>query len=30
VPLSPEPPVPLPRITLRPGGGVPVRVERRR
>ncbi|WP_242346466.1 cytochrome P450 [Anaeromyxobacter terrae] len=27
VPLSPTPPVPVPRITLRPGGGVPVRVE---
>jgi cytochrome P450 len=27
--LSPEPPRPLPRITLRPGGGVPVRVELR-
>jgi len=29
VPLSPTPPVPVPRITLKPGGGVPVRVERR-
>jgi cytochrome P450 len=29
VPLAPAPPVPQPRITLRPGGGVPVRVERR-
>ncbi|MFO0583035.1 MAG: cytochrome P450 [Anaeromyxobacter sp.] len=30
VPVSPAPPTPVPRITLRPGGGVPVRVLRRR
>jgi cytochrome P450 len=29
VPATPAPPRPLPRITLRPSGGVPVRVERR-